>query len=183
MSGGERRLAFKRGDLTGSRENPATYAIHIAPDENAELWFHHGLLDPTTGKHVDDANFPGAQFEIQFKERYGVEPSGEFYDAYVLVKSFRDGLQKAIWVNKGNPKLRDRLVSAMNKMANDPESMAAIEAKNGKYEWFIGERGDQMRDTLMTFITEDALRTLVRFNKEALGLNSVLKEELFPQNR
>tara|TARA_R110001632_G_scaffold206660_2_gene330600 strand:- start:72 stop:1139 length:1068 start_codon:yes stop_codon:yes gene_type:complete len=183
MSGGERRLAFKRGDLTGSRENPATYAIHIAPDENAELWFHHGLLDPATGKHVDDANFPGAQFEIQFKERYGVEPSGEFYDAYVLVKSFRDGLQKAIWVNKGNPELRDRLVAAMNKMVNDPESMAAIEAKNGKYEWFIGERGDQMRDTLMTFITEDALRTLVAFNTEALGLKSVLKEDLFPQNR
>ena len=160
MSGGERRLAFKRGDLTGSRENPATYAIHIAPDENAELWFHHGLLDPATGKHVDDA-------------------SRHFYNSYKLVKSFRDGLQKAIWVNKGNPELRDRLVAAMNKMANDPESVAAIEAKNGKYEWFIGERGDQMRDTLMTFITEDALRTLVRFNTEALGLNSVLKEELF----
>ena len=180
MSGGERRLAFKRGDLTGSRENPATYQIHIAPDENAELWFHHGLLDPTTGKHVDDPNFPGYQFEIMFKERWGVEASGEFYDAYKLVKSFRDGLQKAIWVNKGNPELRDRLVAAMNKMANDPESMAIIEAKNGKYEWFIGERGDQMRDTLMTFITEDALRNLVKFNKEALGLNSILKENLFP---
>lgn len=183
MSGGERRLAFKRGDLTGSRENPATYQIHIAPDENAELWFHHGLLDPATGTHSDDPNFPGAQFEIQFEERYGVAPSGEFYDAYKLVKSFRDGLQKAIWVNKGNPELRDRLVAAMNKMVNDPESMAIIEAKNGKYEWFIGERGNQMRDTLMTFITEDALRNLVKFNKEALGLNSVLKENLFPENR
>ena len=183
MSGGERRLAFKRGDLTGSRENPATYQIHIAPDENAELWFHHGLLDPTTGNHVDDPNFPGYQFEIMFEERWGVAPSGEFYDAYKLVKSFRDGLQKAIWINKGNDELRDRLRAAMTAMANDPESMAAIEAKNGKYEWFIGEKGDQMRDTLMTFITEDALKNLVKFNREALGLNSVLKEDLFPQNR
>jgi hypothetical protein len=165
---------LKRGDLTGSRENPATYALHIEPDENAELWFHHGALDPVTGKHVDDPNFPGAQFEIQFKERYGVEPSGEFYDAYVLVKSFRDGLQKAIWINKGNPELRDRIVTAMRKMASDPESVAAIEAKNGKYDWYIGEDGDQMRDTLMTFITDDALRNLVRFNREALGLNSVI---------
>jgi hypothetical protein len=56
--------------------------------------------------------------------------------------------------------------------------MAAIEAKNGKYEWFIGERGDQMRDTLMTFITEDALKNLVKFNREALGLNSVYKANL-----
>ena len=66
----------------------------------------------------------------------------------------------------------------MTAMANDPESMAAIEAKNGKYEWFIGPKGDQMRDTLMTFITEDALRNLVKFNKEALGLKSVYKPNL-----
>jgi len=181
MSGGERRLAFKRGDLNGTRENPATYQKHVESDENAELWFHHGLLDPTTGNHVDDTNYPaGYQVEDLFEAKWGVRPSGEFYDAYKLVKSFRDGLQKAIWVNKGNPELRDRLVAAMNKMANDPESMAIIEDKNGKYEWFIGERGDKMRDTLMTFITEDALRNLVKFNKEALGLNSVLKENLFP---
>ena len=181
MSGGERRLAFKRGDLNGTRENPATYQKHVVPDENAELWFHHGLLDPATGEHGDDPNFPaGYQVEDMFEAKWGVRPSGEFYDAYKLVKSFRDGLQKAIWVNKGNPELRDRLVAAMNKMANDPESMAIIEDKNGKYEWFIGERGDKMRDTLMTFITEDALRNLVKFNKEALGLNSVLKENLFP---
>ena len=62
-------------------------------------------------------------------------------------------------------------------MANDPESMAAIEAKNGKYEWFIGP-DDQMRDTLMTFITEDALKNLVKFNKEALGLKSIYKPNL-----
>lgn len=183
MSGGERRLAFKRGDLTGSRENPATYNKHIAPDENAELWFHHGLLDPATGNHVDDPNFPGYQFEILFEQRWGVAPSGDFYNAYKLVKSFRDGLQKAIWINKGNPELRDRLIDAMKRMEADPESMAAIEAKNGKYEWFIGPDGDQMRDTLMTFITEQALRDLVDFNRNALGLNSVLKENLFPQNR
>jgi len=56
--------------------------------------------------------------------------------------------------------------------------MAAIEAKNGKYEWFIGERGDAIRDRLMTFITEDALQNLVKFNKEALGLKSVYKANL-----
>ncbi len=184
MSGGERRLAFKRGDLNGTRENPATYQKHVETDENAELWFHHGLLDPKTGNHIDDTNYPaGYQVEQIFEARWGVAPSGEFYDAYKLVKSFRDGLQKAIWINKGNPELRDRLIKAMTAMANDPESMAAIEAKNGKYEWFIGPDGDQMRDTLMTFITEDALRNLVKFNKEALGLKSILKENLFPQNR
>ena len=179
MSGSERRLAFKRGDLNGTRENPATYQKHVEPDTNAELWFHHGLLDPTTGNHVDDTNYPaGYQVEQIFEARWGVAPSGEFYDAYKLVKSFRDGLQKAIWVNKGNEELRKRMISAMYAMKNDADSMAAIEAKNGKYEWFIGDDGDQMRDTLMTFITEDALKNLVKFNKEALGLKSIYKAEL-----
>ena len=179
MSGSERRLAFKRGDLNGTRENPATYQKHVEPDANAELWFHHGLLDPTTGNHVDDTNYPaGYQVEQIFEARWGVAPSGEFYDAYKLVKSFRDGLQKAIWVNKGNEKLRKRMISAMYAMKNDADSMAAIEAKNGKYEWFIGDDGDQMRDTLMTFVTEDALKNLVKFNKEALGLKSIYKADL-----
>ena len=179
MSGSERRLAFKRGDLNGTRENPATFQKHVEPDTNAELWFHHGLLDPTTGNHVDDSNYPaGYQVEQIFEARWGVAPSGEFYDAYKLVKSFRDGLQKAIWVNKGNEELRKRMVAAMYAMKNDKESMAAIEAKNGKYEWFIGDDGDQMRDTLMTFVTEDALKNLVKFNKEALGLKSIYKADL-----
>ena len=179
MSGSEKRLAFKRGDLNGTRENPATYQKHVEPDANAELWFHHGLLDPTTGNHVDDTNYPaGYQVEQIFEARWGVAPSGEFYDAYKLVKSFRDGLQKAIWVNKGNEKLRKRMISAMYAMKNDADSMAAIEAKNGKYEWFIGDDGDQMRDTLMTFVTEDALKNLVKFNKEALGLKSIYKADL-----
>lgn len=179
MSGSERRLAFKRGDLNGTRENPATYQKHVEPDTNAELWFHHGLLDPTTGNHVDDTNYPaGYQVEQIFEARWGVAPSGEFYDAYKLVKSFRDGLQKAIWVNKGNEGLRKRMIAAMYAMKNDADSMAAIEAKNGKYEWFIGDDGDQMRDTLMTFVTEDALKNLVKFNKEALGLKSIYKADL-----
>ena len=179
MSGSERRLAFKRGDLNGTRENPATYQKHVEPDTNAELWFHHGLLDPTTGNHVDDTNYPaGYQVEQIFEKRWGVAPSGEFYDAYKLVKSFRDGLQKAIWVNKGNEALRKRMIAAMYAMKNDADSMAAIEAKNGKYEWFIGDDGDQMRDTLMTFVTEDALKNLVKFNKEALGLKSIYKADL-----
>lgn len=177
MSGAERRLAFKRGELTGTRENPATYQKHVTPDSNAELWFHHGLLDPTTGTHSDDPNFAGYQMEILFEKRWGKKPSGDFYNAYKLVKSFRDGLQKAIWINKGNPN-RDKLVAALEAMANDPEAMAAIEAKNGKYEWYIGNKGNQMRDTLMTFITEDALKDLVKFNKEALGLKSIYKENL-----
>ena len=180
MKGSERRLAFKRGELAGTRENPAAFKKHAQPvidAGDARLWFHHGILDAANASHSDDPNYPGFQMEILFEEKWGVAPSGDFYDAYVLVKSFRDGLQKAIWANKGNPNSA-RLQDALRRMAADPTAMAAIAKKVGNYEWLIGEDGDQQRDTLMTFITEDALKNLVKFNQEALGLNSVYKSNL-----
>ena len=176
MSGGERRLAFKRGELNGTRENPAAYKKHVGPNENAELWFHHGILQ-ADGSHADDPNYPGFQFEILFEARWGVAPSGDLYDAYKLVKSFRDGLQKALWVNADNPNAA-KLQQALTDMANDPEATKVIAKKVGNYEWKIGGDGNAQRDTLMTFITADALKNLVKFNTEALGLSSVYKEHL-----
>ena len=176
MKTSERRLAFKRGELTGTRENPATYKKHVAPDDNAELWFHHGLLQPD-GSHADDPNFPGLQMEILYEVYWKQTPKGEFYDAYKLVKSFRDGLQKALWVNKGNPN-RDKLAAALTAISKDPTAIANLIKKNGKYDWYIGKAGDAQRDKLLTFVSEKTLKNLVKFNKEALGLKSIYKEEL-----
>jgi len=136
-------------------------------------------LNASEGTHSDDPNYPGLQLEILFEEKYGVAPSGEFYDAYKLVKSFRDGLQKALWVRKGNPNLEE-LRHALMLMSVDEESMANIRKKVGDYDWLIGEQGNSQRDTLMTFVTEPALRTLIKFNTQALGLNSVYKSHIVP---
>lgn len=176
MSGAERRLAFKRGELNGTRENPAAYKKHVESNPNAEVWFHHGILQPD-GSHADDPNYPGFQFEMLYKERWGVEPSGDMYDAYKLVKSFRDGMQKALWVNEGNPN-RQKLIDALTAMSKDPTAVANIQKKVGKYEWKIGDEGNAQRDTLMSFITFVALENLVEFNTHALGLASVFKAEL-----
>jgi hypothetical protein len=86
-------------------------------------------------------------------------------------------MQKALWVRKGNPN-RDRFVEALNKVASNPESIAAIQKKVGDYDWYTGGWGNEHRDTLMTFITPEALKTLVKFNREALGLNAIYKESL-----
>lgn len=176
MSGGERRLAFKRGELNGTRENPAAYKKHVESNPDAELWFHHGILQ-ADGSHADDPNYPGYQMEVLFEKRWGKKPSGEFYDAYKLVKSFRDGLQKALWVNKGNPNTA-KLRQALTEMSKDAKAMAVIKKSVGDYEWIIGTNGNAHRDTLMTFISNKALQNLVKFNTEALGLASVYKENL-----
>ena len=176
MANSERRLAFKRGELNGTRENPAAYKKHVETNENAEIWFHHGILQ-ADGSHADDPNHPGFQLEILFEERWDAPPSGEFYDAYKLVKSFRDGMQKALWVNKGNPNTF-LLRNALHQMSLDPDAVAAIQKKVGNYEWMIGEEGNAQVDTLMELITEDTLKNLIRFNIEALGLASIYKENL-----
>ena len=184
MNTGERRLAWKRGELTVTRENPAAFKKHVMPaveEGRARVWMHHGILNASQGTHSDDPNYPGLQLEILFEQKWGVAPSGEFYNAYKLVKSFRDGLQKALWVRKGNPNL-EALREALLLMSVDEESMANIRKKVGDYQWLIGEQGNQQRDTLMTFVTESALRTLIMFNRQALGLDSVYKSNIVPEN-
>jgi hypothetical protein len=180
MAGSERRLAFIRGDLNGTRENPAAYKKHVEPlvdKGEAITWFHHGLLDVASGKHSDDPNFSAPTFETLYKQTWGVEPKGDFYDAYRMVKSWRDTLQKAFWVNRGNPN-KQKLIDALNRMLADPESVAAIEKNVGRYQWLIGSDGDRAVKVLKTFITAPALKTLTDFGKDQLGYNTVYKEVL-----
>ena len=63
-------------------------------------------------------------------------------------------------------------------MSKDPTAVANLIKKNGKYDWYIGKAGDSQRDKLLTFVTPSALENLVKFNKTALGLKSVYKEDL-----
>lgn len=180
MSGSERRLAFMRGDLTATRENPAAYKKHVMPliEKGVALtWFHHGVLDTESGNHQEDPNFTEPTFEQLYFDMYGVSASGDFYDAYKLVKSWRDSIQKAFWVNKDNPN-KQKLIDALNKMIADPESVAAIEKKVGKYEWKVGQDGNDTVTVLKSLITPEALKTLVDFADVELGYNTVYKEEL-----
>jgi hypothetical protein len=181
MSSAERRLAFRRGELTGTRETPVAFKTHVETmiaEGSARLWMHHGLLNTATGRHGDDPNYPaGYQFEQLYKKQWGVEPSGELYDAYRLIKSWRDGVQKALWVNKGNPNTQ-RLREALKRMLENPASVASVERDVGRYEWIVGEQCNRHVDILRGFIGDEALKTLVRFNKEALGVSSVYKPQL-----
>jgi hypothetical protein len=182
MKGGQRRLAFKRGELDGTRENPAAFKKHVQPviDKGlAGLWFHHGILQPD-GSHADDPNYPGIQMEDLFYAANRTKPESDLYAAYKLVKSFRDGMQKALWVAKGNPN-KAKLIAALEKVATTPESIKAVQKKVGQYDWLIGKAGDAHRDTLMKLITPKALKTLVTFNNEAFGIKAVYKDALIAQ--
>jgi len=63
-------------------------------------------------------------------------------------------------------------------MIADPESVAAIEKKVGKYNWRVGQDGNDTVKILKSFITPEALNVLVHFSTTKLGYNSVYKESL-----
>jgi len=186
MSTAERRLAFRRGELNTTRENPAAFKKQVEPliaERQARLWMHHGILNPATGRYDDDPNYPpGYQLEALYKKTWGVEPAGDLYDAYKLIKSWRDVLQKALWVNKGNPNT-DKLRGALRTMLQNPASVAVIEKEVGKYDWIVGEQCNKQVQVLRGFITDAALKTLVAFNKEALGMSAVYKPQLVSSDR
>ena len=176
MKGGERRLAFKRGELNATRENPAAFKKHVEQDPNAEIWFTHGISGPN-GTRLDDPEYPGKRFEDVYEARWGVPPSGPTYDAYVLVRAFRDGLQKALWTSKDNPNA-DKIIAAMESMLADPDSVAAIQKKAGKYPWVVGEEAEAHVANILGLVQEQPLKDLVEISSSMLGLASVYKPQL-----
>lgn len=181
MKAGERRLAFMRGELNATRETTAAFIKHVDPlidKGEVQLWFSHGVMDLKTGKIVTDPNYPQAgSFEQVYKKKWGRAPRGPLYESYVLVKQYRDVLQKAMWMDKNNPnaiKVKGALVA----MLNDPRAVAEIEKDSGKYAWMIGPELTQAVDSLQALTTERALKNFVWWQREALGVEAVFKPEL-----
>jgi len=178
MKANERRLAYMRGELNVQRETPAAYNKFLLPMKENELWFSHGIIDLKTGKVTGDTNYPSApSFQEVYKKKWGVAPSGDLYNAYLLVKQYRDVLQKSIWVNKGNPNL-EKLRSSLQAMLNDPESIAAIEKDAGKYPWIVGNDVNKAMAQLDDHTTKKALKDLVLWSSTVFGVEALYKEDI-----
>lgn len=179
VKGSERRLGFMRGEFNVARESVVAWFKHYQrPEAAAELWFHHGIYDFATRKQRDDPNFPpGFQLETVFERIHGTKPQGPLYDAYTLSRNFRDVLQKALWVNKGNPNT-ERLRTALRQMITDPEALAALERDTGKYEWIVGDDGNQVVSRIRGNITKTKLENMVWWHENAYRFPSVFKQHL-----
>jgi hypothetical protein len=128
---------------------------------------------------MPDPNYPVGvrSFPEAYKAKWGKEPSGEFYDAWLLVKNYRDVLQKVVWVNKGNPN-KDRLIKAAREMIADPEAQKRIAEKIGTYPWWVAGEVTQAQQALEKNLTMKALTNLVWWTKEAYQIDAVLKPEI-----
>jgi hypothetical protein len=177
MKGNERRLAYIRGELNATRETTAAYLKHSRNIKENQDWFNHGVLDIKTGQIVEDPNFPSTNFTDVFEKQWGKKPSGDLYNAYVLVKNYRDVLQKSLWVGKNNPNA-DKLIKSLTATVQDPESRAAIERDTGKYEWIIGPDVNRAMQVLQNQTTAKALKDLVWWNSVVIGQESTYKEHI-----
>jgi len=180
MKPAEARLAALRGELNTVRETYSSHLKFIGPmieKGDYKLWFSHGVLDLKTGKIIKDKNYNTNHFEDLYKQKWGVAPSGEFYDAYVLVKNFRDVLQKSLWVGKSNPNA-EHIRASIRKMLADPAAKKALDDDSGDYEWFIGDDMTKAYNIITKQITEKNLKNLVMFTQDGIKLESVYKPEL-----
>ena len=180
MKSGDRRLAFMRGELNATRESTAAFIKHVQPlidKGEAQLWFSHGVLDLETGLVMPDDNYSVGSFDQYYFQKYSKNPSGPLYDAYILVKQYRDALQKALWMRKGNPNA-PAVKAALVAMLADPEAQAAIEKKAGKYGWNVGPDLLKAVDILSNLTKRQALQDLVQFQAEALGVKAVYKADI-----
>jgi len=168
MSGSERRLAFNNGELNVTRENPASYKKHVAKNKDASVLFTHGIADVSIMAVVDDPNYPNLSFEKVFTAKWGERPKGEFYEAYLLIKNYRDTLQKALWVNKDNPNA-EKIKTALTNMLQDEKAVSAITKKVGSYDWFIGTELLSVVDYLENNKKDNTLNYLKRWQSEVLG--------------
>lgn len=168
MKGGERRMAYLRGELNVTRESSAAYLKHTKKVEQNVDWFSHGVLDIKSGLVKGDINYPGISFQEVYEKKWGVKPHGEFYDAYLLVKMYRDALQKSLWMDKGNPNAK-KVTSALQAVVNDEKALGRIYEKTGKYEWIIGEDVNNVTAALKKLTTPSAMNTLLWFLSEGIG--------------
>jgi len=113
-------------------------------------------------------------FNKVFTAKWGKAPKGDFYDAYMLVKNYRDMLQKALWMNKGNPNAT-KVTLALLDMLEDTEAVEAINKKVGNYDWFIADELLEAVNYLETNKNDDVKSYLIKWQREVLGYNAVDK--------
>ena len=171
MKGSERRLAFKRGELNITRENPAAYKKHA---KGVEVLFTHGVYNLQKARQLDDPNHPNKLFDLVFQQKWNEWPASDLYFGYNLARTYRDTLQKVFWVNKGNPNAK-KLRVALQTMLKDQQAVADITKKVGVYDWFIGDDYKKILTILNEIKTKKSVKDLVWFQKNVLGYDAVIK--------
>jgi len=164
--GGERRQAYLNNQIQVSRDGFShmrkTYRKELKSGET-EVWYSHGVTD-FNGDMKEDPNHPSSFFNKVFREKFGEEPSGRYYDAYKQIIKMRSGLGKTVFTKKDNP-YYDVLSSTFKDTYKDKKSKKKLDKKLGKYEWHNGSDSNNLMKSMWEGIRSGTLYSIVKIRK------------------
>ena len=169
MSAGEAKTAWLRGDFKYIREPASRHIKNTAPmveDGKALRLFNHGMFTPENG-FIQDYNWPDTPTAVDlYKKKFGKDPSGPEYEAYILAAVWRDGLQKGLFMHKNANS--EVVIAAFKEMMANDESRAHLIKKLGDYPMYFGEDSNKIMDSLYSYVTKERLQILVDFVKNKM---------------
>jgi hypothetical protein len=179
MQTNEANLAYAKNELNVNANGNAGYRQQLLPMDINRTWFTSNQMDLKTGKDLDKSVEVFPVYNDVYKAHWGKLPSdsNDLWNAYHLLRNYRDVLQKSLWVNKGNPN-RQKLIDSLRATLDDKEVRAKIEEKIGPFPWIYGDEVYNATAQLKAQTTERALKTVVDWNHEAFGFDTVYKPEL-----
>ena len=182
VSSSDRHLMFLNGELTVGRLSANGWLsskLYKKHRNKIRIWFHHCQMNFETGQWGDDPQreFQGLCFDDVFEKTHGFKPVGKVYDAYVLTRLWRDGLQKTFFVNKNNENINDLIKIAESTMQDKSFEKERFK-KLGKYPVYIGKDAELVIQQIYKALTKESLTIAVRFVNEGLGYKVSVKEEI-----
>jgi tripartite-type tricarboxylate transporter receptor subunit TctC len=167
---GDGRLAFERGETNIDYQTSSAYLKNVVPlveAGQAVPLFSWGVLDEN-GEVVRDPTFPDLpSFVEAYETLTGQKPSGPDYDAYVAFFTAGFPAQKMTFLPKGtDPDIVAAYAAAIEKMKDDPEYQANVEAVLGSYGQVTGKAAQALFDKGTTISPELRKRVVSMLESE-----------------
>jgi hypothetical protein len=176
-SSGERRKAYLNDEIQLSRDGFAhmkkTYKKELATGAT-KVWYSHGTM--INGQIKANPDSPTTFFPDVYKAKWGVEPSGDYYEAYLQTLKMRNGLGKMVLTKKGNKYYGD-LVNSFNDTVSDKKLRKKLNKKLGNGKFLYGDKAQDHWNSIWASLTEDTYRSIVKFRK-GFGENAVFRPEI-----
>lgn len=164
---GPSRVAFEQGESNIDYQTTIAYLTNVVPlveDGEAIPLFSLGQLD-ADGDVIRDPAFPDIPSIKEFyEEAFGIEPSGEAWEAYKSFLGSSYTIQKVIWTHDDAPEeALIALRAAAEKIVEDEEFLEKGEEVLGGYEPYTGEELENVVNAML-----DTDEAIIQWVKEFL---------------
>ncbi len=149
---GDTRIAFERGELAVTTQSTPAYLAQVVPlveEGSAMPLYAIGFID-ADGNPVRDPAVPDMITAPElYQQIHGELPSGPAWEAFKAAVPLVQNTRGTIWVHRDAPAdAKEALRIGVERMAQDPEFLAAGETMMGGYQIITGSGLDQIGEAL-----------------------------------